>query len=1263
MLSANVNAQTILNASSKEVSWLFEIDSDAGILYWSTKNYIYNGNNFINKIIPASFSGVQLNSSIPNNNIMFPASGSFQFIDEEDTYQVSCENFLDKKFQLRLVLKYSTYEECICSWLFSIEKARYNKGIVTIEYKDFFSRYLKGTYPNTPRISSLSPSDEAIPNDNLCLPIFFGTAYIPIRCLYITDKRYYILGPNYGTFLGPAIPTYDIEEIRSPIDWSSKSIWNNPNFLLEKKYLGAEPTPVIVATPLMVDSDSDGYADSLGLFFKDSKFLDAQMKLTRSDTASLTNFSDVIKYLLKDFGIPYYYIDQAEIKGQIISWDYCVLNLLSDWFKIEADSSFSFEGDHYELVSSSVSSNNYFGKTLSGISIIEDNWYSVSVDVKETAGTGAYFNVCMNEGTGAIEHIAPINYEIPYGGLYAATTEWQTYDLLFKATSSVTAGSIGIQINDPGKTLQIRNIILNKINFVDDCQTDNTADWTRIGSNGTLTYEMEDIGGGLFDTHYLFSTSTTVSLPNYSLANGFAKTNLTFLKGKYYKISCYVKDGTATGVSIKLRISPWGVLPFSSDAVVTNGTWQKLEYYYFVFTDNYESGSVGFYSRISLGGGNIKIKDFRFHEVSSFEYFSNKFDELSLSFNGGFFAIEDRIKILSSVLIQCGSILRITDKIELWQLDNRLKTIYDYQIRSKGEGQESTFNYRQNEKDFYDYGYVAFPEADSPQMILKQKGIFIDQDKIAEPISSLTVLKDVIEIPHVSDSENAQKAGIVYLQRKNGVEETITLDCRDDLVVTQPDDMVLFNDLEYGIRPVGVGSYSSYNLTVQQVHIKPDLTISLQLLKFIHPILNWDQLTTSTVTIETDDTPASVIYKSITAGPDDDTGQNKVQTRFWLGNNILLDGENGVIVVGGMSLNGSTGDITGFKGDTFTINSDLADVTSKLIFGRTTGGNAEISYAGGSLFINRPLDIFATNPGVSLITSYGYAGYLYSSRTSATKTDAYVGFLDADANWAYYHRTDTGHVWKVNNADAMYLNASNQLGINTVSFIGAEKLRVNGDIYGDGNISGLSFTDRTPFYEGDALAEIMKIKSKNGEIDHSTLPEQTRKSIIKNIYSDIELIELSESESFEEVEEDKIIVQEVINDKTKKVEKIKSILEIQEYQDGFIIENGKVKPNIKRKEIYNTEKVIKKQLKKDVYFDSISGKFYIKQDKSEIKKINDKVYQTVLINTEIEEHRDIGMSVSMLTVGEQQLFTEIQEIKKDIQELNKNAAKTKPDSL
>jgi hypothetical protein len=68
------------------------------------------------------------------------------------------------------------------------------------------------------------------------------------------------------------------------------------------------------------------------------------------------------------------------------------------------------------------------------------------------------------------------------------------------------------------------------------------------------------------------------------------------------------------------------------------------------------------------------------------------------------------------------------------------------------------------------------------------------------------------------------------------------------------------------------------------------------------------------------------------------------------------------------------------------------------------------------------------------------------------------------------------------------------------------------DIFGDanatdpvtindaGNCSALSFTDRTPFYEGDAIAEIANIKGKDGGIDHASLPLFARKETIRNIY-------------------------------------------------------------------------------------------------------------------------------------------------------------------
>jgi hypothetical protein len=50
-----------------------------------------------------------------------------------------------------------------------------------------------------------------------------------------------------------------------------------------------------------------------------------------------------------------------------------------------------------------------------------------------------------------------------------------------------------------------------------------------------------------------------------------------------------------------------------------------------------------------------------------------------------------------------------------------------------------------------------------------------------------------------------------------------------------------------------------------------------------------------------------------------------------------------------------------------------------------------------------------------------------------------------------------------------------------------------GNAWISANCSALSFTDRTPYYEGDAISEIMQIKGKDGEIDHDTLPAFARK--------------------------------------------------------------------------------------------------------------------------------------------------------------------------
>jgi len=85
------------------------------------------------------------------------------------------------------------------------------------------------------------------------------------------------------------------------------------------------------------------------------------------------------------------------------------------------------------------------------------------------------------------------------------------------------------------------------------------------------------------------------------------------------------------------------------------------------------------------------------------------------------------------------------------------------------------------------------------------------------------------------------------------------------------------------------------------------------------------------------------------------------------------------------------------------------------------------------------------------------------------------------------------------NADQMWFY-SNTLGDVVL------KLLPTGNVYITGDCSALSFTDRTPFYEGDAVAEIMAIKGKDGEIDHSTLPNFARKDKVVDVFEDIELV-------------------------------------------------------------------------------------------------------------------------------------------------------------
>lgn len=66
-------------------------------------------------------------------------------------------------------------------------------------------------------------------------------------------------------------------------------------------------------------------------------------------------------------------------------------------------------------------------------------------------------------------------------------------------------------------------------------------------------------------------------------------------------------------------------------------------------------------------------------------------------------------------------------------------------------------------------------------------------------------------------------------------------------------------------------------------------------------------------------------------------------------------------------------------------------------------------------------------------------------------------------------------------------------GSNAISFIAIDAA---GNAVFPHNVSVESLTDRTPAYEGNALAELDKVVAKNGKIDHAKLPEFCQKEYI-----------------------------------------------------------------------------------------------------------------------------------------------------------------------
>jgi len=333
---------------------------------------------------------------------------------------------------------------------------------------------------------------------------------------------------------------------------------------------------------------------------------------------------------------------------------------------------------------------------------------------------------------------------------------------------------------------------------------------------------------------------------------------------------------------------------------------------------------------------------------SSFETASGEYSGWGLEFNGAFFYKQPRQKVLSQLLSMCHSTLRVTDKIELHVLSKTSqKNITKADVIRTQEVGEGTFKRTTTMQDQPDSGHIAFQEVDESQdEFLKA---LVPAKDTTNNISS-----EILEIPFVQDSQDAQRIGTLRYQRKFLKDGDDSFTGKGTLLAVQPDDV---------ITPSGEADYGgTHDILVDQMTITRDLSTVFQCVRFKEDLDDWDDLTPDAITIvsgETGDYWAPVVSGPAGAGASSGYAPSVIPGPLVVGvpptDYILIDPASQKIE--------SSNYVAGSAGKGFKLDPNLLEVGNIACRGiiRTAVFQKDVVSAIGGSFLVRPADVLSVD--------------------------------------------------------------------------------------------------------------------------------------------------------------------------------------------------------------------------------------------------------------------------------------------------------------
>lgn len=265
-----------------DTAWLFEVDT----YYWSTQAITVNGQAYDAAVDPAAFDGVKISRAYNGaDRIHVLEDLTIEIPDESGSY--SSADFLGENLDLMAWIDDGTTSGIVRKFLYTVKSAKKVYNVLYLTLQDRFAYDdLEDLYPNNELVQDTWASD-GDSNLGYCMPVPFGTPFIPLPSVYITDQRYYVLGKTDGT--------YTIIRTRSPESWP-KSVWNSTEATLSSPYTFPQSTKDTyrVFQAIIADGDEDGTPDSNGLFRDGNTFEPISTQYNRSDTSGTTNPVDII---------------------------------------------------------------------------------------------------------------------------------------------------------------------------------------------------------------------------------------------------------------------------------------------------------------------------------------------------------------------------------------------------------------------------------------------------------------------------------------------------------------------------------------------------------------------------------------------------------------------------------------------------------------------------------------------------------------------------------------------------------------------------------------------------------------------------------------------------------------------------------------------------------------------------------------------------------------------------------------------------------